>query len=81
MLSCSCGWKFRGIVFLPLLVEFLFLLLRLGRGVLHNGAARVLLFGGGVEHLALGAEVGALGYQVVEFLATLEDLRFVFTSR
>ena len=38
---------------------------------LHQNAARILLLGALVEHLALGAEIRALGDQVVEFLATL----------
>lgn len=37
----------------------------------HDDAARVLLLRGGVEHLALGAEVGRLGDEVVELLAAL----------
>lgn len=48
---------------------------------LHQDAARVLLLGRGVEHLALCAQVGALGHQVVEFLAALKDLSKVSGGR
>lgn len=41
---------------------------------LHDQAARVLLLGRLVEHLALRAQVGALGNKVVELLAALKDL-------
>jgi hypothetical protein len=42
---------------------------------LHEAAARVLLLRRRVEGLALGAQVRALGDQVIDLLATLEDLR------
>lgn len=42
---------------------------------LHQDTARVLLLGGLVEHLALSAQVGGLGHKVVQFLATLKDLK------
>lgn len=43
-------------------------------GKSHHKAARVLLLGRLVEHLALRAQVGALCYEVVQFLAALKNL-------
>jgi len=39
--------------------------------LLHDQAARVLLLGRFVEHLALGAQVRTFGHEVIQLLATL----------
>ena len=39
---------------------------------LHDGTTRILLLGAGIEGFALGTQVGALSYQVIDLLSALQ---------